>query len=301
MAASSLLGDRSMYQLTLQDIESGGQQYENDSDELYKNEAWLRDQYCALDREPDEIADECGVVRGTIQNWLRRFYIIPAKEQRKNLPDYEVLRGEEWLRKKYIEESLSTHQIAERCDFSHTTVRRALIAFEIDVRTRSDGATAAMEDSYDELHDEEWLREQYVDLGKSGHQISREVGCCNHTVYRWLDKHDIETRNTGQPSGDDHPDYSGGPFPYGKGWTAKRRREVRSRDGNKCVRCGMSQEEHQNEYDQKLHVHHIKPARQFDDAEERNAMDNLTTLCKTCHDTVEEFAKSGLSIDLISD
>jgi len=149
--------------------------------------------------------------------------------------------------------------------------------------------------------DKEWLKQKYHKEGLNQSEIADICDVSRSTIGRWMDKHDIETRNTGQPSGDDHPDYSGGPFPYGKGWTAKRRREVRSRDGNKCVRCGMPQEEHQNEYDQKLHVHHIKPARQFDDAEERNAMDNLTTLCKTCHDTVEEFAKSGLSIDLISD
>jgi 5-methylcytosine-specific restriction endonuclease McrA len=289
-----------MYQLTLQDIESGEQQYENGSDELYKNEAWLRDQYHAQNKTISEIAETADACHGTVQYWLRKHYIITANEQLKSLPDVELLKDRSLLRQKYIEESLTTHEIGEVVGLSHSVVRRALRAHKIEVRSMSDGAIAAMEDSYDDLHDEEWLREQYVDLGKSGHQISREVGCCNHTVYRWLDKHDIETRNTGQPSGDDHPDYSGGPFPYGKGWTAKKRREVRSRDGDKCVRCGMSREEHQNEYDQNLHVHHVTPARQFDDAEKRNAMDNLITLCKTCHDTVEEFAKSGLSIDFKS-
>lgn len=299
-AASSLLGDRSMYQLTLQDIESGGQQYENDSDELYKNEAWLRDQYHAQNKTISEIAETADTGHGTVQYWLRKYYIIPANEQLKSLPDVGLLKDRSLLRQKYIQESLTTREIAEIVGFSHSVVRRALRAHKIEVRSMSDGAIAAMEGSYDDLHDEEWLREQYIDHGKSGHQISREVGCCNHTVYRWLDKHGIETRNTGQPTGNDHPDYSGGPFPYGEGWTAKRRRKVRSRDGHKCARCGISQEEHQNQFDQKLHVHHITPARQFNDAEKRNAMGNLITLCKTCHDTIEEFAKSGLSIDFIS-
>lgn len=300
MAASSLLGDRSMYQLTLQDIESGEQDVDDQPDELYKREAWLRDQYHSLDRTPTEIAEEADTTHGTVEYWLKKYYIIPADEQVKNLPDVRLLKDRDALYQRYVEESYTSYELAEELDVSNTAVLRALQAHNINIRSKSDGAVAAMEHPYDDLHDEQWLQHQYVELGKSGHQIAVELGCCNHTVYRWLDKHDIETRNTGQPTGEDHPDYSGGSFPYGPGWTAKKRRSVRSRDGYECVRCGISQQQHQQKYEQKLHVHHITPARQVDDPEERNAMDNLVALCKTCHDTVEEFTKAGLSVDFRS-
>jgi 5-methylcytosine-specific restriction endonuclease McrA len=52
----------------------------------------------------------------------------------------------------------------------------------------------------------------------------------------------------------------------------------------------MSQESHFEEYGRKLDVHHITPARQFDDAEERNSMGNLEALCIPFHKTVESMA-----------
>jgi len=81
--------------------------------------------------------------------------------------------------------------------------------------------------------------------------------------------------------------YKGGPKKYGRGWNDSKKREVRERDGHQCRSCGMSQGEHLNEYGMRLHVHHIKPAREVESAEERNATENLTTLCIPCHNKYE--------------
>jgi predicted HNH restriction endonuclease len=45
----------------------------------------------------------------------------------------------------------------------------------------------------------------------------------------------------------------------------------------------MAKADHLTEYGERLHVHHIIPARQFDDPEPRNAMGNLITLCREDH------------------
>jgi len=42
--------------------------------------------------------------------------------------------------------------------------------------------------------DEEWLREKYVDEGKSTREIGDIAGCTGSTISRWLRKHDIERR-----------------------------------------------------------------------------------------------------------
>ncbi|WP_083893991.1 HNH endonuclease [Haloferax mucosum] len=55
------------------------------------------------------------------------------------------------------------------------------------------------------------------------------------------------------------------------------------RDQFRCQDCGVTQPEHIKKHERKLDVHHIVPARQFDDPGKRNAMDNLVTLCRVCH------------------
>ncbi len=84
-------------------------------------------------------------------------------------------------------------------------------------------------------------------------------------------------------SGKNHPRWNGGKVNYGPGWHYRKREKVRDRDGRRCVSCKMPETEHLEEYGTRLHVHHIKKAREFDDPEERNAMENLKTLCITCH------------------
>jgi len=83
--------------------------------------------------------------------------------------------------------------------------------------------------------------------------------------------------------GESHPQWSSGDRNYGNGWTERKRRKVRERDGFKCQRCGMDQKEHEEEYGSRLSVHHMRRARDFDSDKERNDMDNLITLCRHCH------------------
>jgi 5-methylcytosine-specific restriction endonuclease McrA len=45
----------------------------------------------------------------------------------------------------------------------------------------------------------------------------------------------------------------------------------------------MSQRVSLEQFGAKLDVHHIKPAQAFDDPTARNAMENLVTLCRSCH------------------
>lgn len=92
---------------------------------------------------------------------------------------------------------------------------------------------------------------------------------------------------------EEHPMWKGGAAPYGVGWNEEKRESVRERDGYKCAICGMGSEEHYSEYDMALHVHHIVPAREFDNPEPRNDMDNLVSLCLPCHMKYE-----GLPLDV---
>lgn len=67
---------------------------------------------------------------------------------------------------------------------------------------------------------------------------------------------------------------------YGVGWIEKRD-EIRDEYNYKCAICG--EEEGQNKH----HVHHIIPIREFDKKENANFNENLVLLCKSHHHSIE--------------
>lgn len=72
-------------------------------------------------------------------------------------------------------------------------------------------------------------------------------------------------------------------FNYGVGWNESKKKEVRERDGYVCQSCGVSQERHKTKTGKSLHVHHIQPAKSFESDMKRNAVENLVSLCASCH------------------
>lgn len=107
-----------------------------------------------------------------------------------------------------------------------------------------------------------------------------ERGCfCDLDCYGdWLSENVV---------GEDHHQWEGGNFPYGESWWAVRRAALR-RDGYECQSCGAGVED----IGRKPDVHHIERVREFDDAEEAHTMDNVVSLCRSCHRLVESGEKS---------
>lgn len=61
-------------------------------------------------------------------------------------------------------------------------------------------------------------------------------------------------------------------------------KKARERDGYKCQRCGMTNGESLKKYKRQLSVHHIIPYVFFkEDNEEQHNLDNLITVCHSCH------------------
>ncbi len=67
---------------------------------------------------------------------------------------------------------------------------------------------------------------------------------------------------------------------YGPEWDNIRKR-VLNRDGNRCQVCGTTGT------GRPLQVHHIQPFRSFNSRETANQLQNLITLCPTCHQLAE--------------
>jgi len=80
------------------------------------------------------------------------------------------------------------------------------------------------------------------------------------------------------------------PNHYGPGWSQTRDR-VRARDNYTCQVCGAVEMNRQHD------VHHKVPFRAFTSFLEANRLENLTTLCPSCHHKVEQNfrMRSGLS------
>lgn len=84
--------------------------------------------------------------------------------------------------------------------------------------------------------------------------------------------------------------WSSDPNRYGKSWN-NQRDLARARDSYQCQVCGA------DEVGRAHHVHHITPFRQFSSAKVANQLENLVTLCPSCHRRVETSVRlrSGLS------
>ena len=145
----------------------------------------------------------------------------------------------------------------------------------------------------------EWLREQYVVLGRSSGDIADEAKTTDSAIFYWLKKHGIPRRSVAQAralkhwglageknpmhgkTGEANPRYVDGSSPerqrlYAQGKGREFLRLVLARDGYRCRRCGAGKAAPKS-----LHVHHIKPwagneALRFD-------MKNVVTLCRSCH------------------
>lgn len=56
------------------------------------------------------------------------------------------------------------------------------------------------------------------------------------------------------------------------------------RDGEKCVKCGLTREQHRTKYGRDITVDHIDRKGRNTPPQERNhSLDNLQTLCLHCH------------------
>lgn len=274
-------------------IETGGKERQA-TDERLTDREWLVQQYVEQERTKHELADECGCHVATIERWLSR-HEIEKRGVKRQLSD-ERLADKEWLQHQYTDQRTSTTEIAEKCG-----VRPCVVYYWLenhDIETQKKDILAPDE----RLIDPEWLQDQYVGQEKSLPDIAESCSCSTSTVASWLNRHDIETRRPGYShEGSDHPNWNGGSYPYGQGWTETKKRAVRERDGFTCQdpNCSVTQREHVDDSGEKLHVHHLRKARDIDDPEKRNAKENLITLCRDCHRRWEKVADAGLVPEVV--
>jgi len=119
---------------------------------------------------------------------------------------------------------------------------------------------------------------------------------CGKTVKRWpsqiigavlCSEECFSKYHTNNLTGEDNPNWKDGHRPtYGENW-GEVRKEAIQRDGEKCKICGVGREEYINFNNRDLSVHHIKPLRSFDNVKKANKLNNLVTVCSSCHMKIE--------------
>jgi 5-methylcytosine-specific restriction endonuclease McrA len=106
-------------------------------------------------------------------------------------------------------------------------------------------------------------------------------------------------------TGDRHARWKGGgEFYYGPNWHTQRRKRLEV-DDHECQRCGMTEEESRRTSGRGIEVHHLVSVREFYERSGGNApdwsalndLDNLLTLCRSCHRAWEGIPLSPHRVD----
>lgn len=101
----------------------------------------------------------------------------------------------------------------------------------------------------------------------------RGVFCDQQCHGNWLSENVV---------GENHHQWEGGSIWYGQGWWRTRKRAL-ERDEYECQNCGKTEEQ----LGQKPDVHHIDRVRNFDQPQDAHTLNNVITLCRSCHRHVE--------------
>lgn len=234
----------------------------------------LEERYIREGLSIQECADHFGCSTTLIEFRLAE-YGIPTRPP--GSQPVEVTRDE--LEELYVEQGLTTIEVADRLDCHPSTVGKKL---------REHGIPRTGENHGRSIHiPERELAVLYIEEGQTTYQLAERFECGPTVIERRLRWYGIDTRHTS--AGD-----RGGSYNYGSNWKRQRRKAL-EQAGYRCERCGMTQAEHRERYGDPtrgvglgLDVHHrvkAKLCRRWDlpSLEEANRLANLEVLCQECH------------------
>jgi len=240
-----------------------------------------------------EMAEKLDTSRKTVARWMNKLDV----EMVDSIP---VEKSE--LRELYYE--LGTQRkVSEELGVSQGTVGAWMDKYEIKARKQHPER---------DLYDEEKMRQYYKEEQSIRGVSNRLEGNTGQgAVIKWLEKHGVETNHNHATRGEKivakcgncgserqvyestiqgeswycSQDCMAEGFkreitperPYRGSW-ASAREKARSRDNNECQVCSS---------DSNLHVHHIVRVVEFEAHEEAHDLDNLVTVCQSCHPKLE--------------
>jgi len=172
----------------------------SESEKQWQDPDWLYEQYHEKGRSMNEIADIAEVVQNTVKHWMDKHEIPRRSISEANAKgNIAKLHDKDWLKREYVEKGRSGCEIAEELGIDNNPVYKWLDKHGLESRTRSE---ARSDGDVVKLHDERWLRREYVEKERTGPDIAEECGVYPDTVYAWLERHDIQIREMGHSRSD---------------------------------------------------------------------------------------------------
>jgi len=104
-------------------------------------------------------------------------------------------RNEDWLREKIHKEGLLLSEVADEANVTPGTITRWRKKHNIKARSSEETQRLLVDER---LRDEEWMEQKYLKEQKDITEISKICSVGRGTVFRWLNRHEINTRVRGE-------------------------------------------------------------------------------------------------------
>lgn len=223
---------------------------------------WLEEQYLVKQRTYEDIAKDANSTKHGVYHAMRRYGI----KARVHSSKYPQLNDKEWLRKMYIDEFLSTKQLASLVGTTVGNIHSALIHMGIETRGYKEGWHTRYPEGRWGKDTANWKggKPRCVDCGKevikygavrcmTCERVNNRLGVKNQNWQGGITSENVKIRSSKEM----------------KLW----KKAVLERDGRVCRFCGVTEGE--------MHIDHIKPFANY--PELRLDISNGRVLCIDCH------------------
>lgn len=106
----------------------------------------------------------------------------------------KLYRDKDWLFQKYINEKLSSAEIAEICEVDPKTIRDNLRKFNIQIRNKGAAQRLRQDNATTFYRDKDWLRKKYEVEKLNTTEIGKICHVSWATIREWLVKFNIDRR-----------------------------------------------------------------------------------------------------------
>lgn len=130
-----------------------------------------------------------------------------------------------------------------------------------------------------------------VPCGYCGDPVSKPKSRIERNTDVHCSRECADNHHSERVSKDGNPNYRHGEsktLKYGPLWSERRKQALR-RDQYRCQRCGLTDAESRERFGAELSVHHRTPFVEFESRENAHELDNLVSVCKECHHTIEHW------------
>ena len=221
-----------------------------------------------------EIGEKIRVSPSTVRNWLKGCK-IPIRNISETKLKGATRPLKEDLEQMYLDEQMSTYDIAIKLEISSCTIGRWLNEYGIQVRTMSEIRLNGLVKP-----SKEDLERMYLKEMMSSVEISNEIKISISAVGNWLREYGIPVRTMSEArlnadlTGEKNPSWKGGIsfFPYCEKFNNVLKERIRNRDNRTCQNCRKTEADN----GEKHSIHHIH-------YDKENCYPDLITLCRSCN------------------